>query len=157
MKKMVYAVVLLLSIAQVNAQNFSPKQQLRLDRWGLNHTYLLEQNEANERLLRKILVKDGQRKNNLLLGAGFTGLGLLTFGVGNLIANGGSCGEDEFCENMGGAFLGIPIIVLGILEVGVWVPLFATSFLKKRKRNKMIRELQAQYPNPPEFMLFDSN
>lgn len=91
---------------------------------------------------------DDQRKNNLLLGAGFTGLGLLTFGVGNLIAN-GSCGEDEFCVNMGGAVVGIPIIVLGILEVGVSVPLFATSFLKKMKRKEMIRELQAQYPLIP--------
>ena len=151
MKKMVYAAMLLVNIAQITAQNFSPKQEQKLDRWGLNYTYLLEQSDANERLLRKILVKDVQRKNNLLLGAGFTGLGLLTFGVGNLIVNGGSCGEDEFCENMGRAVIGIPIIVLGILEVGVSVPLFATSFLKKRKRNKMIRELQAQYPLKPQW------
>ena len=147
---MVFAAMLLVNIAQITAQIFSPKQQQRLEHWGLNNAYLLEQSEANERLLHKILVKDGQRKNNLLLGAGFTGLGLLIFGVGNLIANGGSCGDDEFCENMGHAFLGIPIIVLGILEVGVSTPLFATSFLKKRKRNKMISELQAQYPLMPQ-------
>jgi hypothetical protein len=151
MKKMVYAAMLLVNIAQITAQNFSPKQKLRLDRWGLNHTYLLEQNDAKERLLRKILVKDGQRKNNLLLGAGLTGLGILSITVGDFIANGGPCRDDDFCENMGNPIIGILIIATGIFEIGVSIPLFATSFLKKRKRNKMIRELQAQYPLMPQW------
>lgn len=142
---------------QLTAQNFSSKQQQRLDCWGLNRTYLLEQSEANEKQLQEILNVDRKRKNNLVMGTGFAGLGLLMFTGGNLIFNRTTCTDDELCEDLGAIVVGGGLMILGTFEVGVSLPLFISSIKRKKKRNKMIRELQAQYPNPPEFMSFDSN
>lgn len=157
MKNILYCTMGLWCSLCLNAQDFSPKQQQRLDHLGLNHTYLMAQSEVNEQQLWKILGQDRKRKNNLVMGGSFAGLGLLTIAGGSLIANGGPCGEDEFCENIGGASIGVLMIATGILEVGISIPLVTNSFLKKRKRNKMIKNLKAQYPNQPELMPFEPN
>lgn len=157
MKNILYCTMGLWCSLCLNAQDFSPKQQQRLDHLGLNHAYLMAQSQANEQQLWKILDQDRKRKNNLVMGSSFAGLGILTFAGGILIANGAPCEEDGFCENIGGAFIGILMITTGILEVGISIPLVTNSFLKKRKRNKMINNLKAQYPNQPELTPFEVN
>lgn len=149
---MVYAAMLLVNITQITAQNFSPKQQQRLEHWGLNHAYLLPQSEANEQQLQEILNVDRKRKNNLVMGAGFAGLGLLFLTTGGIIlAQDADCSDARICENMGQVIVGGGLMVLGTFEVGVSLPLFISSIKRKKKRNKMIRELQGQYPLMPQW------
>ncbi|MFN3138525.1 MAG: hypothetical protein ACE37L_12615 [Allomuricauda sp.] len=145
------ATVLFLGLAHSGAQDFSPKQQQRLEEWGLNHTYLLAQSEANERQLLDILDENRKRKNNLVMGAGFAGLGLLFLTTGSIIFNQDSdCNDTRVCENTGQVIVGGGLMALGTFEVGVSLPLFLSSIKRKKKRDKMVQELQAQYPLMPE-------
>lgn len=68
--------VLFLGLVHIYAQDFPLKQQQQLDYLGLDYNYLIQQSEANEQQLRKILDMDRKRKNNLIMGTGFAGLGL---------------------------------------------------------------------------------
>lgn len=149
MKNIIFLTLGIVCSIQLKAQDFSPKQQQRLDYLGLDYNYLIQQSEANEQELQKILDMDRKRKNNLIMGTGFAGLGLLMFTGGNLIFNRTTCTDDELCEDLGAIVVGGGLMILGTFEVGVSLPLFISSIKRKKKRNKIIRELQAQYPLMP--------
>ncbi len=136
MKNIIYFTIGLWCSIHLSAQNFSPKQQQRLDRWGLNHTYLLAQSEANEQQLQEILNVDRKRKNNLVMGTGFAGLGLLMFTGGKLIFNRTTCADDELCEDLGAIVVGGGLMILGTFEVGVSLPLFISSINRKKNATK---------------------
>ncbi|MER3375593.1 MAG: hypothetical protein RIM83_13225 [Allomuricauda sp.] len=151
MKKMVYAAVFFLGLAHINAQDYSPKQQQRMDYLGLDYNYLIEQSEANEKQLREILDMDRKRKNNLIMGASFAGLGLLFLTTGaSILGQDSDCNDTQLCENPGQVIVGGGLMMLGTIEVGVSLPLFISSLKRKKLRNKMIRELHAQYPEIPQ-------
>ncbi|MDF0715049.1 hypothetical protein PY092_02715 [Muricauda sp. 334s03] len=146
MKKIFIAVTLCCNLANISAQEFSFDQKERLDRWGLNYAYLIEQSEANEQQLWEILDIDRKRKNNLIMGSTFAGLGLVMLAGGSLIFSQDSgCDDAHICENTGQVIVGGGLMALGTFEVGVSLPLFLSSLKRKKKRNKMVRELNLKY------------
>ncbi|KAB7528421.1 hypothetical protein F8C76_11190 [Flagellimonas olearia] len=158
MKNILYCSMALWCSLCLNAQDFSPKQQQRLDHLGLNYAYLMAQSEANERQLWKILDMDRKRKNNLVMGGSFAGLGALLITCGALVvAKDYPCDDSHVCENTGQVIVGGSLIALGTFDVSVSLPLFLSSFKRKNIRNKMIKNLKAQYPNQPELMPFEPN
>ncbi|MGN7512828.1 MAG: hypothetical protein ACTHOM_00530 [Allomuricauda sp.] len=149
MKTIIYFTIGFWCSMHLYAQDFSLKQQQRLEKFGLNYAYLIEQSETNEEQLREILDMDRKRKNSLIIGSTFVGLGLVMLTGASLIYSQDSgCDDTDFCENMGAALLGGGLMALGTMEISVSIPLLANSYLKKRKRNKMIREIQWQNPVP---------
>ncbi|MER3319690.1 MAG: hypothetical protein RIB79_15465 [Allomuricauda sp.] len=140
-----------LGLAHSYTQDFSPKQQQQLDYLGLDYHYLIQQSEANEQRLLDILDENRKRKNNLVMGAGFAGLGLLFLTTGGVIlGQDADCKDTGMCENTGQVIVGGGLMVLGTFEIGVSLPLFLSSIKRKKKRNKMIQELQAQYLFMPQ-------
>ena len=143
--------VLFLGLVHVCAQDFFPKQQQRLDYLGLDYNYLIQQSEANEQQLRKILDMDRKRKNNLIMGTGFAGLGLLFLATGvSILGQNSDCNDTRLCENTGQVIVGGGLMALGTIEVGISMPLFISSLKRKKLRNNMIRELQTEYPEMPQ-------
>lgn len=143
--------VLFLGLVHIHSQDFSQKQQQRLDYLGLDYNYLIQQSEANEQQLRKILDMDRKRKNNLIMGASFAGLGLLFVATGvSILGQNSDCNDTRLCENTGQVIVGGGLMALGTIEVGISMPLFISSLKRKKLRNNMIRELQTEYPEMPQ-------
>lgn len=143
--------VLFLGLAHTHSQDFSPKQQQRLDYLGLDYNYLIQQSEVNEQQLRKILDMDRKRKNNLIMGTGFAGLGLLFLATGvSILGQDSDCNDTRLCENTGQVIVGGGLVMLGTIEVGISLPLFISSLKRKKLRNNMIKELQTEYPEIPQ-------
>ncbi len=143
--------VLFLGLVHIYAQSFSPKQQQRLDYLGLDYNHLIQQSEVNEQQLRKILDMDRKRKNNLIMGTGFAGLGLLFLATGvSILGQNSDCNDRRLCENPGQVIVGGGLIGLGTTEVGISLPLFISSLKRKKLRNNMIKELQTEYPEIPQ-------
>jgi len=143
--------VLFLGLAHTHSQDFSPKQQQRLDYLGLDYNYLIQQSEVNEQQLRKILDMDRKRKNNLIMGTGFAGLGLLFLATGvSILGQDSDCNDTRLCENTGQVIVGGGLMMLGTIEVGISLPLFISSLKRKKLRNNMIKELQTEYPEIPQ-------
>lgn len=143
--------VLFLGLAHTHSQDFSPKQQQRLDYLGLDYNYLIQQSEVNEQQLRKILDMDRKRKNNLIMGTGFAGLGLLFLATGvSILGQNSDCNDTRLCENTGQVIVGGGLVMLGTIEVGISLPLFISSLKRKKLRNNMIKELQTEYPEIPQ-------
>lgn len=143
--------VLFLGLAHTHSQDFSPKQQQRLDYLGLDYNYLIQQSEDNEQQLRKILDMDRKRKNNLIMGTGFAGLGLLFLATGvSILGQNSDCNDTRLCENTGQVIVGGGLVMLGTIEVGISLPLFISSLKRKKLRNNMIKELQTEYPEIPQ-------
>ena len=89
-----------------------------------------------------------KRKNNLIMGAGFAGLGLLFLtGGGLILSQNDNCNDAHICENTGQVIVGGGLMVIGALEAGVSLPLFISSMKRKRLRNKMIHEIKLEYLN----------
>ncbi|NDV41862.1 hypothetical protein [Flagellimonas sediminis] len=147
MKNMVYIILGIIYTIQITAQNFSAKQQQRLNGWELDYEYLIKQSEANGQKLLEILDMDRKRKNNLIMGSSFAGLGLLFLTTGSLIlGQDADCNDTRICENTGQFIVGGGLMVIGTFEVGVSLPLFFSAVKRKNKRNRIIKELQLQYP-----------
>jgi hypothetical protein len=143
--------VLFLGLVHIYAQDFPLKQQQQLDYLGFDYNYLIQQSEANEQQLRKILDMDRKRKNNLIMGTGFAGLGLFFLATGvSILGQNSDCNDTRLCENTGQVIVGGGLMVLGTIEVGISMPLFISSLKRKKLRNNMIRELQTEYPEMPQ-------
>jgi|GEM_PF-2060003 len=139
-------IVFFLGLAQLSAQELTPKQRQRLDDLGLEHTDLIQHSKTNEQHIHDILEIDRKRKKNLIMGSSFSGLGLLMLTGGILImSQDGGCDDTHICENTGQVIVGGSLIALGTLEIGISLPLFFSSFKKKKKRDKMIKVLEKQY------------
>lgn len=139
-------IVFFLGLAQLSAQQLTPKQRQRLDDLGLEYADLIQNSKANEQHIHDILEIDRKRKKNLIMGGSFSGLGLLMLTGGILIlSQDGGCDDTHICENTGQVIVGGSLIALGTFEIGISLPLFSSSFKKKKKRDRMIKVLEKQY------------
>jgi len=104
--KIVSIIIFFLGLAQLSAQELTPKQRQRLDDLGLEHTDLIQNSKANEQHIYDILEIDRKRKKNLIMGSSFSGLGLLMLTGGILImSQDGGCDDTHICENTGRSLL----------------------------------------------------
>jgi len=132
-------VIFLCTILSVglNAQEFSVKEMEIIENFGLDYKNLIAENPNYSIDFSKFLQKEHKRKGNKIWAYTLGGLGLATSALGILNLadkedednNEDNLDEAGAYQNLVGGFF----IAVGVIEIGVSIPLFIASNKRKKR------------------------
>ena len=129
----------------LQGQDLKPKQIQKIERFGIEYNRLENKNNGNDFL--EILKKERQRKTNKTIGYVFSSLGLLTTTGGILILSNIKSNPNNDMDESGAyqALIGGFITAIGVIEIGVSIPLFISSKKRNKERNQLILKVNPNY------------
>lgn len=129
----------------LQGQELKPKQIQKIERFGIEYNRLENKNNGNDFL--EILKKERQRKTNKTIGYVFSSLGLLTTTGGILILSNIKSNPNNDMDESGAyqALIGGFITAIGVIEIGVSIPLFISSKKRNKERNQLILKVNPNY------------
>ena len=129
----------------LQGQELKPKQIQKIERFGIEYNRLENKNNGNDFL--EILKKERQRKTNKTIGYVFSSLGLLTTTGGILILSNIKSNPNNDMDESGAyqALIGGFITAIGVIEIGVSIPLFNSSKKRNKERNQLILKVNPNY------------
>ena len=114
-------------------QSLETKQIEKIQEFGIDYQSNMRVAHNFNTELQNILELDQKRKKNNTWGIVLSGLGLLTTAYGTTAFTGERV--NPYSVIAGGALIGI-----GLIEMGVSIPLFKSSKKRKRERDKIIEK-----------------
>jgi hypothetical protein len=133
MKKTLIILTALLLFTNCFSQEFKNYELKRLESFGLNAKPNEPSNLINYLNFDAILEKDKERRTKKTLGIVFTSLSALTTAFGVMVISGSKNDQEGVGESIGSMFVGI-----GVIELGVSIPLFLSSNKRKNERDRLI-------------------
>lgn len=134
----------------LHGQELKPRQIQKIESFGIEYSRLKNENIDYSNKFAEILTLDRKRKKNKTIGYVFSSLGLLTAAGGILhLTNIKNYPNDPNNTNdHTGAYqalFGGIITAIGVIEIGVSIPLFISSKKRKKERNQLILELNPNF------------
>lgn len=133
MKKTLIILTALLLFTNCFSQEFKNYELKRLKSFGLNTKPNELSNSINYLNLDTILEKDKERRTKKTLGIVFTSLSALTTAFGVMVISGSKNDQEGVGESIGSMF-----VAMGVIELGVSIPLFISSNKRKNERDRLI-------------------
>lgn len=142
-------IILLFSFFTVvlQGQELKPKQIQKIESFGIEYNRLTNENIDYRNDFLEILKKENKRKKNKTIGYVFSSLGLLTTTGGIFILSNIKKNPNNDMDETG-AFQGLIggiISTIGVIEIGVSIPLFISSKRRNKERNQMILEINPNF------------
>jgi len=132
--KLLSILFLLLLSANTFAQTFKNREIKRLNSFGIDLTSIDLNEETNYLNLETILKKEKKRRTNKTVGIALTTLGLLTTGFGTALIVNSKDQEEGLPQSIGTMF-----VAMGVVELGISIPIFIATSKRKKERDKLIR------------------
>jgi hypothetical protein len=131
----------------LQGQELKPKQIQKIESFGIEYNRLKNENINYGNDFLEILKKERQRKTNKTIGYVFSSLGLLTTTGGILILSNIKSNPNNDMDESGAyqALIGGFITAIGVIEIGVSIPLFISSKKRNKERNQLILEVNPNY------------
>ena len=142
-------IILLISFFTVilQGQELKPKQIHKIESFGIDYNRLINENINYKNDFLEILKKEHKRKKNKTIGYVFSSLGLLTTTGGILILSNIKDNPDNDMNEAGAyqAVMGGFITAIGVIEIGVSIPLFISSKKRNKEKNQLILEVNPNF------------
>jgi hypothetical protein len=141
-------IILLFSLVSLvlNGQELKPKQIHKIESFGIEYSRLRSEN-MDYNNFAEILKLDRKRKRNKTIGYVFSSLGLVTATGGILLLNNIKSNPNNDMDEAGAyqGLIGSFLTSIGVIEIGVSIPLFISSKKRKQERNYRIIELNPNF------------
>jgi len=142
-------IILLFSFISIvlHGQELKPKQIQKIENFGIEYNRLRNENIDYNNNFSEILKLDRKRKKNKTIGYVFSSLGLLTATGGILLLTNIKSNPNNDMDEAGAyqALIGGFFTSIGVIEIGVSIPLFISSKKRKKERNQEIIELNPNF------------